>query len=458
MDESRARELLGVLASAAPDSVVLWRGPELGGSDVDVVVAPGREHEVARVLRDAGLSPALQDDGRILWRSLDAGEVIVDAMPARGWPAWHPSLERVIARATRATAGLPVAAVEDRLLIRAAEAVAGQPIDHIVGKARPLLASPGARERLDAVARAESELPLAALIADLDGLERAAARGTLSYRRALSLATRSSCARAALRARIALQLGFQRRLAPPPATGAAGPGVVVALSGMDGAGKSTAALEIAARLEARGRPTVISWSRLAADNDLLDRIAGPVRRILRRRPAAADPAPPSEPGGDDQPARRGDVIERVWVAVVAAVNARACRRAARARRSGLVVICDRWLADAMVDIEVRYGRHRGAEWVLRHSVPHPDASVLLEIDTATSARRKPGDQSERALATMARRYASVADELGFPPAGAPARDGRLRVDATGDRAQVVDAIDAHLATVVGGSSPAAAAR
>jgi thymidylate kinase len=221
---------------------------------------------------------------------------------------------------------------------------------------------------------------------------------------------------------------------------------------MDGAGKSTAALELAARLEARGRTAFVSWARLAADSEILDLIAAPVRRLLRRRGQIADPAAAgapvseeTEPAGSDavDRGRRGPV-EWTWVVIVAAINARSCRRSARLRRDGLVVICDRWLPDALVDLELRYGRHRAAEWVLRKGVPAPDLSVVLDIDAATAEQRKPGDQPASVLARMAGAYERVTRELGFK-GGAAAGNGRVLIDARGDQATVVAELEERIA-------------
>src|SRR3954453_7576435 len=101
MDERRARELLDELGRAVPGAVVLWRGPGLGGSDVDLLVLEGRDHTVARTLREAGLSPAIQDDGRILWRQLPRETVVHDAMPAWSWPPHSPLLGGLLDCASR---------------------------------------------------------------------------------------------------------------------------------------------------------------------------------------------------------------------------------------------------------------------------------------------------------------------------------------------------------------------
>ncbi|MEA2480736.1 MAG: hypothetical protein QOJ07_2658, partial [Thermoleophilaceae bacterium] len=431
MSEVRARELIAALERAAPGRVVLWRGPELDSSDVDVLVASGAEHAAARVLRGEGLSPAPQEDGRVMWRSFATPGLVIDVLPGAAWPAAYPPLDGLLSRCARGGDGLLVTAPEDRLLIRAAEAVGGRELDHVARKVRPLLSVPGVRERVRELAAADGEQALAELILDPDALEAAAVSGRLPYRAAALVAARSPRARAALRGRASSRLGLGRRIAPPATAGPAA-GAVVALSGMDGSGKSTAALELVARLEEQGRPALVAWSRLAADNELMDLIAGPVRKLLRRRGSTADPLAAGAPdaAGGDAPSQAGagdrGPVEWVWVLIVAALGARALRRAARPARAGWTVVCDRWLTDALVDLDVRYGRHGAAEWLLRRAEPPADLALLLEIDAATSVARKPGDQHERVLAAMASRYAEVASELGFPPAGAPAAGDLVR--------------------------------
>src|SRR4051794_24256409 len=98
-DQARARAVLNMLAEDVPGGVLLWRGSRIDGSDVYVVVLDGHEQRVMRSLRAAGLTPAPQTDGRLVWRSLDADAVVVDTLPARGWFASYPSLSGVLQRA-----------------------------------------------------------------------------------------------------------------------------------------------------------------------------------------------------------------------------------------------------------------------------------------------------------------------------------------------------------------------
>jgi len=98
------------------------------------------------------------------------------------------------------------------------------------------------------------------------------------------------------------------------------------------------------------------------------------------------------------------------------------------------VVCDRWLLDSLVDLEVRYGRHRVAELALRGRLPRPDLEIFLDVDAAIAAARKPGDQDESVLARKGEIYARRSRELGL-----------AQVDARGSR----QAVDGALRDLVG---------
>lgn len=416
MDEAAAQALMSTVAREAGDGAILWRGAELDGSDVDVLVLPSAEARVAGALASAGLRPALGDPGHLMWSQPDGADVLIDVLSAAQWPSYYPSLEGLQARAAAGNGAPPVASAEDRLLILAAEAVAARPLAKVVRRARPLLDAPGARARLKAVASAEGLEPLAALIADPDRLARRERRGRLSYPAAFTVAVGSRAARGALRERLAARFLARRR-------GRRG-GVLVTLSGMDGAGKSTFTAAVRAHLEARGLPVRDESVRIGRRGDTLDRIAVPVKQLLRRAGGTADPVAAGDEaakasGRAPAEAPRGG-IGWIWTVVVALENALAARRIGRARR-GANVVTDRWLADHLVDFELRYGRHPLGVRILRAAMPRPDLAFLLEIDAATSAARKPGDQAPSVLARMEERYSAVATELGLVRV-----DGRAR--------------------------------
>jgi thymidylate kinase len=418
MDEVRAREVLAGLARDAPGAAVLWRGAGLAGSDIDLVVVPGREADVARALIEQRLSPAPQNRGQVLWRLQGEGghDVVLDVWSAWAWPPELPPLDALIRRAVESDGSLPVASAEDQLLTFAAEAVAGRPLEKLTPRIEALR---DAAADLGPVARSEGAGGLAALVRG-----PLPASGTLPFGRAFRAGARSAHGRAAL----ARRLGRPYRLLPPAREGAQ-PGRLVALSGMDGAGKSTAVLELVARLEASGRPALAAWSRVATDWHLLDPVAVPLRRLLGRPQGGM--ADPTGEGVGTSSERGRDPLRWAWTVVVAVTYAISCRRLAAARARGFDVVCDRWLVDAVIDLEVRYGRNALSERLLHLLVPRPDAAMLLELDATTAARRKPGDQTDAALRAMERRY----DELAR-------REGLGRVDARESPEQVVAAVAA----------------
>lgn len=442
----RARALIGELAQLPEDGIILWRGSRLDGRDIDLLILPSAEKKLARRLADVGYLPSRSARGRTVWTAADGGEPELDTMAARAWPHYYPSVAGVRARAVRAPDLPPVASAEDRLLIFAAEAIAGRPMRKVVERASALLASPGTRTRLFAVAAEENMPELARLIAEPTRLAAMERRGRLPYRRALPLALRSGAARSALRRRLAGRLGRATRGLPRGPWRRDRLGLLIALSGMDGAGKSTAAQAIKTHLAAAGHPAVVTWGRVAADLGPLDRLARVVRRLLRRQGSVADPVAAGRLAGDKaQHARdaegRRPLVSWIWIVLVAAANARYLWRAARPRRGGVAVVSDRWLVDSLVDLEVRYGRHRAAEWALSATTPRADVAIFLEIDTATSLRRKPGDQAPRVLQAMERHYSATA-----------ARHGTVRIDARSpslevERAlrEVVDSVLEHRA-------------
>jgi thymidylate kinase len=186
---------------------------------------------------------------------------------------------------------------------------------------------------------------------------------------------------------------------PPPAR-RPGPGIIVALSGMDGAGKSSAAGAIALRLREAGYPVKHQWHRLG-EMDALDRVAAPVRWLARpRRPIAGSVVRGMRPA-------RGPVAW-TWVLVVALETVRSYLLSIGLTRWGLGVVCDRWTTDSLVELELRYGRHRLAEWLLRRAAPRADLEILLEIDAASAARRKPDDQPRPVLERMQQLYGRAA--------------------------------------------------
>jgi thymidylate kinase len=418
--DSCAHAVLESLRESVGDGALMWRGPGLGGSDVDIVLRDEVAEAAAAVLTAHGLRPAPGDPGHLMWSSANGGQRPFDMLLSSAWPSYYPCLERVASRAVGGVAPLPIASSGDRLLMLAAEAVAGRPLAPTLAKARSLLEEPGAGRRLEELAAEEGCPGLAELITgargDPAGMER---RGRLPYTRAIPLALRCRRARAAVLARLTARLrGLTRRPAASRRSHGGRP-LLVALSGMDGSGKSTLAEALRGHLEARGHPAEYTWARLASDRHILDRIAPPIKRLLGRTGTVGDPVAASGLEAIDrvqdprEASGRRTMVSWVWILLVATLTARTHRRATRRRHDGFSVVCDRWVTDALVDLQIRYGRHGLAEAVLRALVPHPDVAILLQIAPETAARRKPGDQAPWALQRMHGLYAERAREDGL---------------------------------------------
>lgn len=449
---TEASALLARIGDRLGDRVLLWRGAGLAGSDVDLVADARAHAALARLLSSAGLRPHSSDPGHVAWSLEDAGNALpIDVLHGDAWPSYYPSLAGVRSRAEATVWGIPAASDSDRTLMAAAEALVGRPLAKVASRMRELASTPGANERTRAVARREGLEELAALAADPDRLAARARRGRLPYSRVLPLVATSRAARAALATRVRTRIRGLRRFGVPHGGAGGGPHhspLLITVSGMDGSGKSTAAALLRDELEARGVPVVVAWARLGMKGALPDRLAGLVRTLLRRRGSIADPLASGGPGVQEvrdprETAGRRRLVSWAWILFVALVSVRSGRRAARARRRGRSVVCDRWTTDALVDLEVRYGPHRAGARAVRLLMPRPDLELVIAIDARTAARRKPGDQAESVLHAMEVRYASWL-----------LRRGIRAVDGTRSREEVAGDLIRHLDAVLdGGGRP-----
>jgi thymidylate kinase len=338
-----------------------------------------------------------------------------------------------------------VASAADRLLVFASDAVVGRPAAKLADRAETALAEPGAREALADLAGRLRARRLAAVVEQPAALRAVSRRGRLPWPAAARTAAEGGLARAALaeRAKVFATAPGVGPVAHPEARG-----LLVAFNGMDGAGKSTAAQVARERLEAAGHPASIAWARLGQEGRVQDAIAVPVKRVLGTRGTVADPVAATIGADREAVAHAGGrrhtgAVAWVWTLVVAAINVRALRRAVRRARTGESVVCDRWLADSLVDLRIRYGRHAAAERLLRLLVPRPDLDVLLAIDAQTSLARKPGDQAPEVVERMEPLYdeAAARGRLAIVDARRP------QDEVMADVARLVDALAARAPNV-----------
>ncbi|MEJ7786490.1 MAG: hypothetical protein WKF96_16935 [Solirubrobacteraceae bacterium] len=179
-------------------------------------------------------------------------------------------------------------------------------------------------------------------------------------------------------------------------------GAVVALSGLDGVGKSTQAEALRATLTKLGFDAVVIWSPLGS-SPRMRRMAQTVKQALARLPF-----------GPLAHADRGTLHQRVlsqaeggalsgggwrrvgalaWSTALALVNAMSYRRSARgASVGGRVVIYDRYVLDSIVHLRFAYApdaRLPLQEALIRRIAPTPRCAFLLDAPPEVAHARKP---------------------------------------------------------------------
>jgi thymidylate kinase len=179
---------------------------------------------------------------------------------------------------------------------------------------------------------------------------------------------------------------------------------VIALSGLDGAGKSSQAAALRDTLERLGFDVTIAWTRFSWD-DRLWRFTLPVKRALAAilrlgarggpRDAGGGPAERPDPYAGDPVKRIRDgsrVLTHLWTLVVALTNAGSQRRMTRPHlRRGGIVICDRYTLDSIVSLRFSYGtqyRFRLQRAVIAGLSPTPQRAYLLDVPPETAYARK----------------------------------------------------------------------
>jgi thymidylate kinase len=175
---------------------------------------------------------------------------------------------------------------------------------------------------------------------------------------------------------------------------------VIAIGGMDRAGKTLQRRGVLELLEERGQAPVSRWMR-AGYTRHLEAVKRALRRLGGRKPQA-DPAD-AEPAGR-YPRRaehfRSGVRRRLWIRLalldllwIFAVDAR------RLRRRGHAVVFDRGLEDARVDFRVNFPGdrvERSLLWrLLERFALRPDATFVLLIPVEESLRRAAASRRRR---------------------------------------------------------------
>ena len=170
---------------------------------------------------------------------------------------------------------------------------------------------------------------------------------------------------------------------------------LVAVSGVDGAGKSSLIAAIVDRFAQRGVPVQVVWFRPGMGMGWVERPVRRLKRLLGQRP---EPAMRDVDGARQLPSRRG-LLGFVWCLVVTLTYLRHVR--AQLKRPTAMVICDRYVLDAVVTLRVFYGDSlaRLPIVLVRHLLPRPDLTLYLTVPVELALSRKPGDTIGRSAVT-----------------------------------------------------------
>ena len=163
--------------------------------------------------------------------------------------------------------------------------------------------------------------------------------------------------------------------------------VVVAVSGVDGSGKSSLTERLAADLRRLGVPASVVWTRPGMRLKLL---AAAARLFRRLRSMEQTPGVRAVAVGQPPPARRG-ALGWLWLVAVSSAFWLDVRQ--RHLRSTGVVLYDRHLLDALVTLDFVYA---GLDlslpsWIVHRALPSADLAVYVDVPAAVAVARKPGD-------------------------------------------------------------------
>jgi thymidylate kinase len=186
--------------------------------------------------------------------------------------------------------------------------------------------------------------------------------------------------------------------------------VVVAVSGIDGGGKSTLTSLLARDLQRVGLPVTRIWTRPGMRIRRLGTLGELTKRLLRQNAAPGVQRIGAGERAERLASRRG-LLGWTWSLLVVLAYIREVRREHRRGRG--ILLYDRHLLDALVTLDVVYaGVHLGLHRALvRRLLPEADLSLLLSVPAATALARKPADMfTEAVLERQAERYAMLRSE------------------------------------------------
>lgn len=167
------------------------------------------------------------------------------------------------------------------------------------------------------------------------------------------------------------------------------PRLIVALSGVDGSGKSSLSRALSEQLTRAGVPHGLVWTRPGMGPLWIGRLAAVGKRIVGQD---STPGMRAAARGDASTlASRRGVVGWSWTMIVTIsflVNVRS-----QLRRTRGVVIFDRHLLDALVTLDFFYKGVdlRLARLIVRRGLPAAALTVYLDVPADIAVSRKPGD-------------------------------------------------------------------
>ena len=171
--------------------------------------------------------------------------------------------------------------------------------------------------------------------------------------------------------------------------------VVVAISGLDGSGKSTQARMLVNTLERIGVPSAMEWAKLGQDRRLwvIRRSGKRLLSMVLRLPAAPEEVSNQRHDAARERREASSFLSNAWASVTVISNLRTLRHQVRRYKGhAQVLVYDRYTLDSSVHLRWRYGAHgsvaTGLNWYLRRFAPKPICSYLLRVPPEVAHARK----------------------------------------------------------------------
>ena len=381
--ESSTEAVAALVDGCARGTVVVLGSPPPRGRDLDLLVRPEDEAAIASALGDAGFFAK----GAIWARFAECSAAAVELLPTHDLGLPDTELESLFVEslALPGLERLTLPGPHHQLLL-AATLLVGRS-GYLAPRHRERVLST-TRDHPDAWALAESRAREWRAVDDLVRLADALADEPPAWRKRVPALLRR--ARNTLRPQL------------------------IAISGIDGSGKSFQARALTDTLERLGYPAGVVWTPLA-NEAWLRRLARPVRRLVglvATRPSSTHVEEPGRRGLTSNPARmlrrRSRVLTSVWTTIVALANGWSLARGLMAHGwAGRVVVADRYRLDSAVRMRFLYDERRRfpvLRTLLAALTPSPRRAFFLDVEPATSLARKDDGWSLEELAVQARLY------------------------------------------------------